>query len=71
MNLTYPKRIAGMTNMIDEIIEEAAKRYGKMPLKELLAEENLTARLLHAGRHDTAVRRLHKILRSELERRLR
>gem|GEM_PF-1943311 len=60
-----------MTSMMDEIIEEAVKRYSKMPLIELLAEENLMARLLHIGRHDNTAKRLHAILRSELERKLR
>lgn len=57
--------------MMDEIIEEAVKRYSKMPLIELLAEENLMARLLHIGRHDNTAKRLHAILRSKLERKLR
>ncbi len=57
--------------MMDEIIEEAVKRYSKMSLKELLAEENLMARLLHMGRYDNTAKRLHTILRSEMERKLR
>ena len=57
--------------MMDEIIEEAAKRYSKMPLVELLAEENLMARLLSIGRYDNSAKRLHTVLRSELERKLR
>ncbi len=60
-----------MTSMMDEIIEEAVKRYGKMPLMELLAEENLMARLLHIGRYDNTAKRLHAILRTEMERKLR
>lgn len=71
MILTYPERIAGMTSMMDEIIDEAAKRYSKMPLIELLAEENLMARLLYIGRYDNTAKRLHTILRSEVERKLR
>lgn len=57
--------------MMDEIIEEAAKRYSKMPLIELLAEEDLMARLLYTGRYDNTAKRLHAILCSELERKLR
>lgn len=59
-----------MTSMMDEIIEEAVKRYSKMPLMELLAEENLMARLLHIRRYDNTAKRLHTILRSEMERKL-
>jgi hypothetical protein len=60
-----------MTSMMDEIIEEAAKRYSEMPLIDLLAEENLMAKLSYIGRHDNTAKRLHTILRSELERKLR
>jgi len=60
-----------MTSTMDEIIEEAVKRYSKMPLMKLLAEENLISRLLFIGRYDNTVKRLHTILRSEIELKLR
>ena len=60
-----------MTSLMDVIIEEAAKRYSNISLIELLMEENLMARLSYMGRYDTTAKRLHTILRSALERKLR
>ncbi len=59
-----------MSSIIDEIIEEAKAMYSKMPLLELLAEENVITELLHRRAHDPVRKKLQEIIRSEVERKL-
>jgi len=57
--------------IMDEIVEESKEVYGTMSLLELFREENIMARLLHAGKLDPVWKRLQKSLQIEIEKKLR
>jgi hypothetical protein len=59
-----------MSSIIDDIIEEARAMYGKMPLLELLTEENVITELLHRRANDPVRQKLQEIIRSEVEKKL-
>jgi hypothetical protein len=59
-----------MTTADDNMLTVAIEMYRKMSLKELLAEENMMAKLFHTGRYDNALKKLHQILCLEIETRL-
>ena len=58
-------------SMMDGIIAEAKRMYRKMSLTELLAEENMVTEFLNRSKVGSAHFRIQKILRSEIECRLR
>jgi len=58
-------------SIMDEIVEESKEVYGTMSLLELFREENIMARLLHAGKLDPVWKRLQKSLQIEIEKKLR
>jgi hypothetical protein len=60
-----------MTSIGGDVLADAIETYRKMPLLELLREENVMAKLMHAGKFDNMLKRLHAILRSEVEKKLR
>ena len=57
--------------MMEQLIAEVAEDYRKMPLPELLAEENMMAKFWHRRRPDSPRKKLREILRSEIEKKLR
>jgi len=57
-------------SMIDDIIDEAKEIYSRMSLIELLAEENMMVEFLHRKSTDNIRKKLHEVLRIEIERKL-
>lgn len=60
-----------MTSVSEEMVVDLWKIYSKMSVLELLAEENIMTKFWYHVRLDPARMKLRKILRYEIEKKLR